>query len=143
MSDQIQNDEGSNTYHSQDYAAEHSINMAEIKILEMKINKLEERLNNQSSQLTTLSDVVKNQSQIIQNLTEKKVSNSYANTVLSKIEILKHIIISNIGNSDQFISSDLINVESIETQIKETGKISENQFTQLNEIYMKQKRIKN
>jgi hypothetical protein len=61
--------------------------------------------------------------------------------VLSKIEILKNIITKNIGDYDTFISPHLIEVQSIEEQIKQTGKISDKQFKTLNEIYLKQKRI--
>lgn len=71
----------------------------------------------------------------------KKIVNTYVDTILNKIEILKNIIKENIGNEETFISQHLIMVENIEAQIKLTGKISEAQFEILNEIYGKQKRV--
>jgi hypothetical protein len=71
----------------------------------------------------------------------KTITNNYTDAVLSKIEILKNIITKNIGDYDTFISPHLIEVQSIEEQIKQTGKISDKQFKTLNEIYLKQKRI--
>lgn len=75
-------------------------------------------------------------------LKEKKtITNNYVDTILSKIEILKNIIKQNIGDDDEFISQHLILVESIEEQVKQTGKISDKQFKTLNDIYKKQKRV--
>ena len=71
----------------------------------------------------------------------KKITNNYTDAILSKIEILKNIITKNMGSSEDFISHHLLMVESIEEQIKQTGKISDKQFKELNEIYLKQKRI--
>ena len=71
----------------------------------------------------------------------KVITNSYTDAVLSKIEILKNMITKNVGDADTFISPHLLEVQSIEEQIKQTGKISDKQFKTLNEIYLKQKRI--
>jgi len=71
----------------------------------------------------------------------KQITNSYTDAILSKIEILKNIIKKNIGETEEFISQHLLLVESIESQIKQTGKISDKQFKILNDIYLKQKRI--
>lgn len=71
----------------------------------------------------------------------KVITNSYTDAVLSKIEILKNMIEKNIGDTEQFISPHLLEVKSIEEQIKQTGKISDKQFKTLNEIYLKQKRM--
>jgi len=71
----------------------------------------------------------------------KKITNNYTDAVLSKIEILKNMIKKNIGDTEQFISPHLLEVENIEEQIKQTGKISDKQFKTLNEIYLKQKRL--
>lgn len=71
----------------------------------------------------------------------KNIKNNYVDTILSKIEILKNIIKENMGDDDTFISQHLILVQSIEEQIKSTGKISESQFKTLNDIYKKQKRL--
>ena len=73
----------------------------------------------------------------------KVITNSYTDAVLSKIEILKNMITKNVGDADTFISPHLLEVQSIEEQIKQTGKISDKQFKTLNEIYLKQKRIQN
>ena len=74
-------------------------------------------------------------------LKEKKaITNNYVDTILSKIEILKNIIKKNVGDED-FISQHLILVESIEEQVKNTGKISDKQFKMLNDMYKKEKRI--
>ena len=74
-------------------------------------------------------------------LKEKKIiTNNYIDTILSKIEILKNIIKKNVGDED-FISQHLILVESIEEQVKNTGKISDKQFKMLNDMYKKEKRI--
>ena len=73
----------------------------------------------------------------------KIITNSYTDAVLSKIEILKNMITKNVGDADTFISPHLLEVQSIEEQIKQTGKISDKQFKTLNEIYLKQKRIQN
>ena len=71
----------------------------------------------------------------------KQITNTYTDSVLSKIEILKNIIKKNLGDEEEFISQHLLIVESIEEQIKITGKISEKQFKTLNDIYKKQKRL--
>lgn len=73
----------------------------------------------------------------------KVITNNYIDAIFSKIEILKNMIKKNIGDADQFISPHLLEVQSIEEQIKQTGKISDKQFKTLNEIYLKQKRIYN
>lgn len=71
----------------------------------------------------------------------KQITNTYVDSILSKIEILKNIIKKNIGNEEEFISPHLLEVESMEEQIKQTGKISDKQFKTLNDIYKKQKRV--
>jgi len=71
----------------------------------------------------------------------KQITNTYVDTVLNKIEILKNIIKENIGDEQEFISQHLLIVESIEEQIKQSGKISDSQFKTLNDIYKKQKRV--
>ena len=71
----------------------------------------------------------------------KQITNTYVDTVLNKIEILKNIIKKNIGNEEEFISPHLLEVESMEEQIKQSGKISDKQFKTLNDIYKKQKRV--
>lgn len=75
-------------------------------------------------------------------LKEKKtITNTYVDAILSKIEILKNIIQKDIGYNDDFISQHLIMVETIEDQVKSTGKISDKQFEMLNDIYKKQQRL--
>lgn len=71
----------------------------------------------------------------------KIITNTYVDTILSKIEILKNIIKKNVGDNDDFISPHLIMVETIEEQVKSTGKISDKQFKMLNDIYKKQQRL--
>lgn len=70
----------------------------------------------------------------------KQITNTYVDAVLSKIEILKNIINENIGD-DTLFSQHLLIVDSIEDQIKSSGKISDAQFKILNDIYKKQKRV--
>jgi len=71
----------------------------------------------------------------------KQITNTYVDAVLNKMEILKNIIKKNIGDDDTLFSQHLLIVESIEGQIKSTGKISDSQFKTLNDIYKKQKRV--
>ncbi len=71
----------------------------------------------------------------------KNITNNYIDSIISKIGILKNLIQKNIGDTEQFISPNLIEVQGIEEQIKQTGKISDKQFEILNKIYLKQKRI--
>lgn len=71
----------------------------------------------------------------------KIIKNTYIDTILSKIDILKNIIKKNVGDGDEFISQHLIMVESIEEHVKSTGKISDKQFKVLNDIYKKQQRV--
>lgn len=71
----------------------------------------------------------------------KSITNTYVDTIMSKIDILKNIIRESIGEEEEFISQHMILVESIEQQIKTTGKISDKQFKLLNDIYLKQKRL--
>jgi hypothetical protein len=82
--------------------------------------------------------VIAHENELKQN---KQITNSYVDSILSKIEILKNIIKKNIGDEDEFISQHLLMVESIEEQIKTSGKISDAQFKTLNDIYKKQKRV--
>jgi len=100
---------------------------------------LRDELNELKQQVDELQKlVVSHENELKQ---RKQITNSYTDAVLSKVEILKNIIKKNIGDEEEFISQHLLIVESIEDQIKQTGKISEKQFRTLNEIYKKQKRV--
>ena len=105
---------------------------SDMEFLEMQIKQLKLEI----SELKTL--VLTHENQLND---RKKISNTYIDAILSKIDILKNIINTNMGNSEEFISQHLLMVESIEAQIKQTGKISDKQFKELNEIYLKQKRL--
>lgn len=97
-----------------------------------KLNELEKQIDDLQKLVVSHENELKQR---------KQITNSYTDAVLSKIDILKNIIKKNIGDDEEFISQHLLIVESIEEQIKKTGKISEKQFKTLNEIYKKQKRV--
>lgn len=117
-----------------------------IKSVEERLDDLELKLKDIEVYILYVKNSLDNINKTIveyqSNLDKKQVVPSYTDTILSKINILKNIIKVNIGDPDEFISPDLITVEQIENQIKNTGKISNSQFQLLNSIYRTQKSIK-
>ena len=111
----------------------------EIESVNNDIQLIRDTLNDVKGEISELKKlVISHENELKQ---RKQITNTYVDTVLSKIEILKNIIKKNIGDEEEFISQHLLMVESIEEQIKQTGKISDKQFNTLNEIYKKQKRL--
>lgn len=107
-----------------------------------RIENLLQDLAKQNSKLSAELDILKNivighESMLKEN---KVIKNTYIDTVMSKIEILKNIINENMDNED-LISQHLLMVETIEKQIKQSGKISTKQFDELNTIYKAQKNM--
>ena len=101
--------------------------------------KLESEISDLKKEISELKKLVISHENLLND--RKKITNTYTDAILSKIDILKNIIKKNMGNTDEFVSQHLLVVESIEEQIKQTGKISDKQFRELNEIYLKQKRV--
>ena len=67
-------------------------------------------------------------------------NNSFVLGVQSKIEILKNIVKSKMGNTDEdMFSFNLITIETIEEEIKQSNTVTKVQLEKLNKIYLSEK----
>lgn len=112
-----------------------SVVQTRLNDIESKINKIDSDISLMKTSMLDINNMIFTEPEMYK---AKPIQPSYISTVLSKIEMLKTVIVDYLGDIEQCEFSPLfISVKNIEDQILLNNHVSEKQLNDLNDIYMK------